>query len=107
MLARISLSLLAHAALGCNFKSGSIVFRAKFHVFRGEHGTIEGRLIMQANLSAGQDRDLSSRIMGRVRLLGCARHNLQAKRLHATMRGICPPLSIRIVRNVFQLRYKL
>lgn len=83
------------------------MFRAKFHVFRGEHGTIEGRLIMQANLSAGQDRDLSSRIMGRVRLLGCARHNLQAKRLHATMRGICPPLSIRIVRNVFQLRYKL
>lgn len=61
---------------------------------------MEGRLIMQANLSAGQDRDLSSRIMGRVRLLGCARHNLEAKRLHASMRGICLPplLSIRIVR---------
>lgn len=46
---------------------------------------MEGRLIMQANLSAGQDRDLSSRIMGRVRLLGCARHNLEAKRLHAML----------------------
>lgn len=67
--------------------------RAKFHVFRGEHGTMEGRLIMQANLSAGQDRDLSSRIMGGVRLLGCARHNLEAKCLRATMRAICssPP----------------
>lgn len=84
------------------------MFRAKFHVFRGEHGTIEGRLIMQANLSAGQERDLSSRIMGRVRLLGCARHNLEAKCLHATTRGICSssPVSIRIERfsTFFSLR---
>lgn len=87
--------------------------RAKFHVFRGEHGTMEeGRLIMQANLSAGQDRDLSSRIMGGVRLLGCARHNLEAKCLRATMRAIPPLLGFHphlhdMIFDVLFIRYKI